>query len=153
MLWLVAVEVVAGDVVRLGFDLFASLCFRLDGNRLTQLLRLSVLFQDVEVEDDEDVLVLDEVALELLEPADAAFLQLVLVDDEVEFFTTVRQLADYSFAWRCVHTLSQHALHEVDAIAHDHTVSLCAILAGHRLDLHTLYDRLLFSKRRLGDLA
>lgn len=41
-------------------------------------------------------------------------------------------------------TLSQHALHEVDAVAHHHSIPLRSILAVHRLDLHTLYDWVVF---------
>lgn len=40
-------------------------------------------------------------------------------------------------------TLAQHALNEVSAIVHDHSVSLIAVLTGHRLDLYALHDRLL----------
>ena len=44
-------------------------------------------------------------------------------------------------------TLTQHALNEVPAIIHDHSISLIAVLTGHRLDLHALHNRL------LGELA
>ena len=44
---------------------------------------------------------------------------------------------------RYTRTLSQHALHEVDAVAHHHSIPLRRILAVHRLDLHTLYDGVL----------
>ena len=50
-------------------------------------------------------------------------------------------------------TLPKHPLHKVDTITHHHPKPLNAVLASHRLDLHTLYDRLLDSESIFGDLA
>ena len=131
-LWLIAVESVACDVVWLRLLLFC-LHFRLNRHWLANLLWFTVLCEDLKIKDYEDVLVFDEVRLELLQTADAALLQLALVNNIVELYTC--SLAYCTCDGQAIElTLPKHALHEVQAVIHNHTESLYAILAGHRFD-------------------
>ena len=82
-MWLAPIEAVACDIVGLRLLLF-TFRLRLDRYRLPYFVWLAVIFQDVAVEDDENVLIFDEVALELLQAAYAALLELVVMDYEVK---------------------------------------------------------------------